>query len=115
MANEIKGTIHRLFDTKQVSDKFSKRELVITTEGKYPQMLLVQVTNDKIKLLDDMREGDEVSAALDIRGREWRSPSGEVKYFVTLECWKIERTSQAQSRGGSHEAAPPRGDNPIPF
>jgi hypothetical protein len=25
-----------------------------------------------------------------LRGREWTSPGGEVKYFNTLEAWKID-------------------------
>lgn len=98
MAIEITGTIHKLFETKQVSAKFTKRELVIQTdEGKYPQMLLVQVTGDKIAQLDGLHEGDTVKCALNLRGREWRSPAGEVKYFNTIEAWRVERTSAAQS------------------
>jgi single-strand DNA-binding protein len=113
MAYDIKGTVLRVFATKQVSEKFSKRELVVEVpDGKYPQTVLFQLTGDRCALLDDITEHDEVSIAFNVRGREWKSPSGEVKYFTTLDVWKIERTSPAQSR-----PAPAAGGNAddIPF
>lgn len=111
MAIEITGTIHKLFDTKQVSAKFTKREMVVQTdEGKYPQMLLLEVTGDRIAQLDGLHEGDAVKCALNLRGREWRGRSGEVKYFNSIEAWRVERTSAAQS-------APPQAgpDDDMPF
>jgi len=38
---EIKGTVKMIGQTVQVSDKFSKRELVIVTDEKYPQSILI--------------------------------------------------------------------------
>ena len=37
-----------------------------------------------------------------LRGREWRSPSGDVKYFNSLDVWKIEaaRAGASDRRGG---------------
>ena len=114
MAIEIKGTIHRLFDTKQVSDKFRKREMVVLVEdGKYPQTLLVEVTGDRIDQTSQLREGDAVTCAINLRGREWRSPAGEVKYFNSIEAWRIEVTGQA--RPAQTGADLPGSQNDIPF
>jgi hypothetical protein len=33
--------------------------------------------------------GDEVEVGINLRGREWTSPQGEVKYFNTIQGWKI--------------------------
>ncbi len=94
---EIKGTISRIFEAKQISDKFRKRIFVVdVADGKYSQVLQIELANDKCSLIDGMNEGDEVSASVNIKGREWKSPSGEVKYFVSLEAWKVERTSAAR-------------------
>jgi hypothetical protein len=90
---KIKGAIKVVGATIQVSAKFSKRELVITmTEEMYPQDILVQFTQDKCALLDgiDFGIGQTVEVSINLRGREWTSPTGEVKYFNTLEAWKIE-------------------------
>ena len=89
---EVTGTIKVITDAVQVSDKFKKREFVVTTnEGQYPQDILLQLTQDKCDLINDCVVGQEVKALINLRGREWTSPKGEIKYFNTLECWKIEK------------------------
>lgn len=88
---EIKGTIKRLDATIQVSDKYSKRELVVETEGQYPQPILIQFSQDKCAVLDGYNVGDVVEVGINLKGREWTSPQGEVKYFNTVEGWKIEK------------------------
>jgi len=87
---EIKGIVKKVGEVETVSEKFKKRELVITVEGTYPQHISVQATQDKVVMFDGLRTGQEVTAHLNLRGREWTSPSGEVKYFNTIECWKLE-------------------------
>ena len=80
-------------DTQIVSDRFSKREFVLTTEANtpYPQHVSFQVTQDKCNLLDQFNEGDELKVSFNLRGREWNGPQG-IKYFNTLEAWRIEST-----------------------
>ncbi len=109
---ELTGTIKAIFDEKEVSAKFRKRELVLTTEDRYPQHILVEFTQDKTSLLDRVQPGDQVRVAINIRGREWTSPRGEVKYFVSIQGWKIEALG-AQASGPGDEAAP-FDDAPFP-
>ena len=107
MGYELNGKIARIFETKQVSERFSKREFVVETADnpKYPQSVLVQATGDRCAQLDDVSEGDNVRVEFSIRGREWHSPSGEVKYFVSLDCWKVERVGQKRAEPSS--SSPP--------
>jgi hypothetical protein len=106
MGIETTGKLHTIFDTKQVSERFSKREFVVelVDNPKYPQTVLFQLTGDRCAQLDDMRVGDEVRIEFSLRGREWRSPSGEVKYFNSLDVWKIEpaRAGRSRSTGNSN-------------
>ena len=89
---QLKGTIKVIFETVQVSDKFAKREFVVTTsEDMYPQDVLFQATQDKCSMLDGYAVGESVEVSLNIRGREWVNPQGESKYFNSLECWRIEK------------------------
>lgn len=90
---EVSGTIKAVFDTQKVSDKFQKREFVLTTEGNtpYPQHVSFQVTQDNCKLLDQYAPGDDVTVAFNLNGREWSGPQG-VKYFNTLTVWQIKGT-----------------------
>jgi hypothetical protein len=104
MGIEAIGKLHTIYETKQVSERFSKREFVVelADNPKYPQTVLFQLTGDRCSQLDGMSVGDQVRIEFSLRGREWRSPSGEVKYFNSLDVWKIEpaRAARGNSRGG---------------
>ena len=57
----ISGIIKLISETKEYgSNGFKKRELVITTQEQYPQTLCVEFVQDKMSLLDDFQEGQEV-------------------------------------------------------
>ena len=86
---EVTGKIKMINPTQVVSDKFSKREFVVTTNETYPQDLMMQITQDKCNLLDIFKVGENVTVSFNLRGREWTNPQGEVKYFNSLEAWKI--------------------------
>ena len=87
---ELKGKLKVINDVVQVSDKFKRRDVVITTDDKYPQDVLVQFSQDNVFLVDEFVLEDEVTIGYNIRGREWVNPkTGEVKYFNTIEGWRI--------------------------
>ena len=92
---EVSGTIKEVFATQTISEKFKKREFVLTTDGStpYPQHISFQVTKDNCDKLNSYSTGDEVSVHFNLKGREWSGPNG-VKYFNTLEAWKITGVSQ---------------------
>lgn len=90
---DITGTLKAKGKTEQVSEKFRKRDFVITdNSSQYPQHITFQLTQDKCDLLDKAQVGDEMKVYFNLRGREWVSKEGEVKHFNTLEAWKIELT-----------------------
>lgn len=97
---EVTGTLKTKFDTQKVSDRFQKREFVLTTEANtpYPQHVSFQVTQDKCTLLDQFNPGEELRVQFNLRGREWNGPQG-VKYFNTLEAWRIERLQGSNNAG----------------
>lgn len=88
----MKGVVHKVGQTMIVSEKFSKRELVMVdnSDVNYPQYVSFEFTQDKTSLLDNVMEGQEIELSFNLRGREWTSPAGDVKYFNTLQGWKIE-------------------------
>ena len=86
------GTLINVDDTQFVSAKFKKREFVLTDASSiYPQDISFQLTQDKCSLADGFQQNDQIEVSFNIRGREWTSPQGEVKYFNTLEAWRIEK------------------------
>ncbi|MBK7762923.1 MAG: DUF3127 domain-containing protein [Bacteroidetes bacterium] len=116
---EVNGTLKVKKDTQVVSDKFSKREFVITTDltSQYPQYISLQLTQDKCALLDSFQVGDEMKVSFNLRGREWNGPEG-VKFFNSLEAWRLERagatqqaTPQASSPSYANEASVMQSEN----
>ena len=88
---EIQGRIKTIFATETVGQNgFQKRDLVITTDGQYPQDIIIQFTQGNCALLDNLQIGQIVKIHFNLQGREWTSPQGEVKYFNTVVGWKIE-------------------------
>lgn len=88
---EIQGRIKTIFATETVGQNgFQKRDLVITTDGQYPQDIIIQFAQGNCTLLDNLQVGQIVKIHFNLQGREWTSPQGDVKYFNTVVGWKIE-------------------------
>ena len=51
-------------------------------------------------MLDGINEGEQVEVSFNLRGREWTSPQGEVRYFNTLDAWRIEKVGQGMPQSG---------------
>lgn len=105
---EIIGRIKAIGHTQDISSSFRKRELVVVTNEQYPQNIMIEFTQDKVNLLDTFQIGDYVKIAINLRGREWTNPQGEVKYFNTIQGWKIEPNvliqPQNQQQGSAVDA-----------
>jgi hypothetical protein len=95
---EIHGKIKLINETQTVSGSFKKRELVVTTDEQYPQHISIEFQQDKTDLLNSYAVGEPVKVSINLRGREWVSPQGEVKHFNTIVGWRIEKTSQNTSQ-----------------
>lgn len=86
----ITGTIIRTTDTDIIRENLQKKNLHLKTDEQYPQTLEIEFVNDAIQKLDQFRVGQRVAVSINVRGREWVNPQGEVKVFNTLNGWKIE-------------------------
>ena len=95
---EVSGKIKVLGDVKTFGDNgFRKREVVITTEDQYPQHLLIEFVQDKCELLDSFNIGENVKISINLRGREWENPQGDVKYFNSIHGWRIEKEDSIEN------------------
>lgn len=115
---ELKGTIKKIFDTQTFSSGFKKREFVLTVADNpdYPQHLKIELIKDKCALLDDCKVGQELTVAINLNGNEWTSPDGEVKYFVSLLAWKLDKgqvIEQAPQKQGDWMQEENDGDLPF--
>ena len=109
---KTKGTVKVINETQVISDKFKKREFVLTeNEGQYPQDINFECKQDKVSLLDEIKEGQEIEVNFNLLGREWISPQNEAKYFNTLECWSLNVLSSIPEAIQKDEAE----DDSLPF
>lgn len=85
----VKGTVVEVTPLVE-KGKFKKRSVIVKIEGQYPQFAECEFPNEKEELLDIVNVGDSVEVGVNFRGREWISPQGERKIFMSLSGWKIE-------------------------
>jgi len=86
MAYDLTGKVKLIQEPQTFASGFTKREIVITVEeGRYPQDINLEFLQDKVSLLDELSEGQEVKVFFDIRGREYNG-----RYFNNLVGWKLE-------------------------
>lgn len=94
---EVIGKIKMIGTEQQVSPTFKKRELVVTTDEQYPQHIMIEFVQDKCQLLDNLQSGEGVKVSINLRGREWVNPQGEVKYFNSISGWRVEKMVSEQA------------------
>tara|TARA_B100001027_G_C16038969_1_gene228995 strand:- start:68 stop:472 length:405 start_codon:yes stop_codon:yes gene_type:complete len=105
---EVQGKIKLLGEIKTYGDNgFRKREVVITTQEQYPQHLLIEFIQDRCELLDSFNVGENVKISINLRGREWENPEGEIKYFNSIHGWRIEKEEFVEK-----DIIPPPDDSP---
>jgi len=103
MKYELTGKVKLVQEPQTFASGFTKREVVVIVEdGKYPQDISLEFLQDKVSLLDDLSEGQELKVFFDIRGREYNE-----RYFNNLVGWKIESDAAAEAPSGSGEADRP--------
>ena len=99
---KVKGDVQTF---GQADKPFLKRELVVTTDEDYPQMIMIEFVQDKCDLLNSYNVGDDVKVSINLRGREWINPEGKAKYFNSVQGWRVEK-SGAESSAPAYVAQP---------
>ncbi len=121
----VSGKIYKTFETQQVTDTFQKREFVLdyAENPMYPQKVKFELVQDRCDYLNKFKEGDFVEVSFNLKGREWNSPQNEVKFFNSIEAWRIApATSQEQPQAATPqpvaqtaEANPKDDSDDLPF
>jgi len=88
----IRGKILELSDTQQVTDTFKKREFILeyAENPQYPEFIKFELIQDKCDLLNDFQVGQDVEVHFNLKGRKWTDPQGQVKYFNSLQAWRLD-------------------------
>ncbi|QDP85401.1 DUF3127 domain-containing protein [Chryseobacterium sp. SNU WT5] len=113
---ELQGTVKKISEVQTFASGFQKREMVLMTEEQYPQPINIEFLQEKGDLLNPLKEGDKVKVSINLRGREWTSPQGEVKYFNSITGWRVDNLGSGgfeptEAAPASSAAAPAQGAN----
>ena len=119
---EVKGKIHVLFDTQQVTERFMKREFVLEiTNGQFSEYVKFQLTQQRCSLLDTCSVGDEIKVRFALKGKPYQKGS-ETLYFTNLEAINVEAEKSTHHQPHDYDVPPPPqedffdvNDSPLPF
>ena len=102
----INGKIVKIFETKQITASFQKREFVVeyVENPQYPEFLKFEMIQDKCSLIDGYSVGQEIEVHFNLKGRKWTDPSGVDKYFNTLQAWRVtEPQTRAEGKPSANQ------------
>lgn len=92
MKNTIFGKIKQISEEQIFGENsFRKKEVIIKTIEEYPNFYKVEFTQDKVALLDDLKEEQTVQIKVNIKGREHTNDRGNYNVFHSIVGWQIER------------------------
>ena len=113
----IKGKLVEIFDTVQITETFKKREFIIqdNRNPEYPEFVKVELIQDKINLLDNLKVGDEINVLINIKGRKWEDKEGNIKYFNSIQGWKIETENEDINQENSEDEINQDPEEDLPF
>jgi single-stranded DNA-binding protein len=103
----VEGKITEKFDTQTIKETFKKREFVLefAENPQYPEFIKFELIQSNCEQLDSINPGDEVIVNFNLKGRKWTDPKGEVKYFNSLQAWRVDVKT---------DSAPAGNDSPPP-
>ena len=113
----IKGKLVEIFDTVQITETFKKREFIIqdNKNPEYPEFVKVELIQDKVSLLDDLNVGDKINVLINIKGRKWEDKEGNIKYFNSIQGWKIETENEGINQENSEDEINQDTEEDLPF
>lgn len=84
---QVTGFLENIAETKMVgaNSDFAVKEFVVKTSENYPQLLRLELVQEKTEALNGVPVGQEVKAFFSIRGREWND-----KIINSLRCYRLE-------------------------
>ena len=93
---KISGTVHKIGEVQQITEKFSKRQLVIDTGDKFAPYLPIDFSGKNLDAPTRLSVGQEVTVYLNLGGRESKG-----KFWPNISGWKI-----VAGEGGSNSPEP---------
>jgi single-strand DNA-binding protein len=125
MSNQIKGKIYHIGAQEDVTEKFSKRAIILETDDQYAPFVKLEFTQERCGLVDSFAVGSEVTVTYDVKGSKstYTNKSGQTDCFVALQAWKITGANDAPKSQSGKPMTPvndlpqttPADEDSLPF
>lgn len=90
MSLQVKGKVQQILKPEsgvsRAGKEWKKQEFVIETEEQFPRKICFTLFNDKVSLVEELKEGEEVEVAFNVESREYNG-----KWFHNINAWKIDK------------------------
>lgn len=95
MSFEVTGIFFEDLDTRQITEKFRRREFIlqITQEANgnnYTNFIKFQLVQNKCDLLNPYKKGDQIMVTFNLKGNKVERDD-KTSYITNLDAWKIEK------------------------
>jgi hypothetical protein len=117
MSLSVTGKLLHIGDVEVVSDKFSKRTIVLDLSEeyngtRYDNPVPFVLTQKKLDLSKGFSVGQEVTLQFNLKGRRWEK-DGKVSWFGSNEVWRMEAagSNNNANNNSGNQAAPAYSNN----
>lgn len=91
MSLSVKGTVKQKLEVEQGTSKAGKewksQSFVLNTGAQYnPDICFKLFGEDKIQIISEINDGEEVEVFFNLSSREWNG-----RWFTSADAWKIEK------------------------
>lgn len=125
---KVRGVLIKRENEQIISDTFKKRTFVIEDSSVSFNGDVVKnhycfdLFNNNCTLIDEFEIGENIEVFFNIKCKEYKRETGEDKYFVTLQAWKVlKHQVNVEEKGvesNSSESIPKDNieeEDPLPF
>ena len=121
---QITAKILEIKPTVNITETFRKREFIVeyAENAQYPELIQFEAIQEKCDLLDNYQVGQDIAVDFNLKGRSWTNPEGKVKYFNSLQAWRLSYPqnqqmppAQAPQPAPYQQAPPAQGANPSQY
>lgn len=81
----VTGELTHIGEIQEFDSGFKKRQIVVTTDEKYPQTIPLDLIKDKVSEVDQIPLGTHICVHFNLRGNEWKD-----RFYVNLQAWRVE-------------------------
>ena len=108
----IQAKLIEKHDTQQITASFQKREFVVefAENPQYPEFVKFELIQSNCDQLENFQVGDQLNISFNLKGRKWTDKNGEVKYFNSLQAWRLDKETSSNAALTPSTPASPAGN-----